>query len=299
MAKEVNLGLIQMSCSTDRSENFTKTVGKIKQAAKNGAHIICTQELFKSTYFCQIADSDLFALAEKIDEDSPTIKKLSNLAEELETVIIAGLFEKQAPGVYYNSAVVIDADGRYLGKYRKMHIPEDPYYYEKYYFTPGDLGYRVFKTRYANIGVLICWDQWFPEAARLTAMKGADIIFYPTAIGYMPDEKEAGDKATLKAWQAIQVGHAIANGCYVAAVNRVGFEENPEGKGGVEFWGSSFVVDPYGRMISEASEDQEEILICPVDLDYIDDVRNTLAHFFRDRRINSYDDITMRYLDEG
>jgi len=298
MTKEIKLGLIQMSCSPDSSENFDKAIDRIKQAAKDGAQIICTQELFKSTYICQVASSELFALAEKIDEDNSTIKKLSALGKELNVVIIAGLFEKQAPGVYFNSAVVIDADGSYLGKYRKMHIPEDPYYYEKYYFTPGDLGYRVFKTKYANLGVLICWDQWFPEAARLTAMKGADIIFYPTAIGYMPEEKEAGDKATLKAWQAIQVGHAIANGCFVAAVNRVGFEKNPQGSGGVEFWGSSFIVDPYGKVISKASDAQEEILICPIDLDYIDTVRNTLAHFFRDRRIDSYEDITRRYLDE-
>ena len=259
---------------------------------------MCTQELFKSPYFCQTADSDLFDLAEKIDENNPTIITLSELAKNNAIVIIAGLFEKQAPGVYFNSAVVIDAAGSSLGKYRKMHILEDPYYYEKYYFTPGDLGYQVFKTKYANIGVLICWDQWFPEATRLTAMKGADIIFYPTAIGYMPDEKDAGDKATLKAWQAIQVGHAIANECYVAAVNRVGFEENPDGKDGLEFWGSSFVVDPYGKMIQEAPKDKEDILICPVDLDYIDDVRNTLAHFFRDRRIDSYGGLTKRYLDE-
>lgn len=298
MTKEIKLGLIQMSCSIDLKENFDKTIDKIKQAAKEGAQIICTQELFKSTYFCQVADPGLFALAEKIDEESPTIKAFSNLAKELEIVLIAGLFEKHAPGVYFNSAVVIDADGSYLGKYRKMHIPEDPYYYEKYYFTPGDLGYRVFQTKYANVGVLICWDQWFPEAARLTAMMGADIILYPTAIGYMPEEKDAGDKATLKAWQAIQVGHAIANGCYVAAVNRVGFEDNPEGKGGVEFWGSSFVVDPYGKILQEAPDNQEETLICTVDLDYIDNVRNTLAHFFRDRRIDSYEGITRRYMDK-
>jgi N-carbamoylputrescine amidase len=298
MAKEVKLGLIQMSCFNDLEANFQKTIEKIKEAAKSGAQIVCTQELFKSPYFCQTADSKIYSLAETLDDDNPTIKRLSQLAKKLDIVIIASLFEKQEPGLYYNTAVVIDADGRKLGKYRKMHIPEDPYYYEKYYFTPGDIGYKVFKTKYAKVGVLICWDQWFPEAARLIAMKGADIIFYPTAIGYMPDEKGGGDKATLKAWQAIQVGHAIANGCYVAAVNRVGFEENPDGKGGLEFWGSSFVVDPYGKMLQAAPEDQEETLICPIDLDYIDEVRNTLAHFFRDRRIDSYDGLLKRYLEE-
>jgi N-carbamoylputrescine amidase len=298
MTKEVNIGLIQMSCSTDLEQNLEKTIEKIKTTARLGAHIVCTQELFKTPYFCQTADSDLFELAERLDENNSTIRVFSELSKKEEIVIIAGLFEKQAPGLYFNSAVVIDADGSYLGKYRKMHIPEDPYYYEKFYFTPGDLGYRVFKTRYANIGVLICWDQWFPEAARLTAMKGADIIFYPTAIGYMSDENVTSDKATQKAWQAIQVGHAIANGCYVAAVNRVGYEGNPDGKGGLDFWGSSFVVDPYGKMLKEASEDREENLVCSIDLSYIDEVRNILSHFFRDRRIDSYGGITKRYLDE-
>jgi N-carbamoylputrescine amidase len=297
MKKNTTVGLIQMSCGEDIEQNYEKALENIRKAASLGAKVVCTQELFKSPYFCQTANSNLFDLAEKLDDDSPTLSRFSDLAKDLEIVIIGGLFEKQAPGVYYNTAVVIDADGRYLGKYRKMHIPEDPYYYEKFYFIPGDLGYRVFRTQYADIGVLICWDQWFPEAARLTAMKGAEIIFYPTAIGYTPSEKEAGDKATLKAWQIVQKGHAVANGCYVAAVNRVGFEANPEGEGGIDFWGSSFVVDPYGKVLMEASEDHEEILVCQVDLSYIDEVRNTLSHFFRDRRIDSYDGLTKRYLD--
>jgi N-carbamoylputrescine amidase len=214
-------------------------------------------------------------------------------------VIVASLFEKRAPGLYHNTAAVIDADGRLLGKYRKMHIPDDPYYLEKFYFTPGDLGYQMFRTRYADIGVLICWDQWFPEAARLTAMAGAEIIFYPTAIGYMPDEGESGDTTSHEAWQVVQRGHAVANGCFVAAVNRVGFEEHPDGQGGLDFWGQSFVADPYGRVMAKAAEAAEEVLVCRVDLSLIEEARDQLAHFFRDRRIDSYDGLTLRYLDGG
>jgi N-carbamoylputrescine amidase len=297
MNNKVLIGLIQMSCYADIEKNLDKTVGNIKKASKLGANIVCTQELFKLQYFCQTADTDHFDIAEKIDEENSTIKKFSELAKDLEIVIIAGLFEKQAPGVYFNTAVVIDADGSYLGKYRKMHIPEDPYYYEKFYFTPGDLGYRVFKTRYAKIGVLICWDQWFPEAARLTAMKGAEIIFYPTAIGYTPQEKEAEDTSTHDAWQIIQRGHAVANACYVAVVNRVGFEESPDGNGGIDFWGHSFICDPYGEVVKEASRDREELLLCSIDLSSIDKVRRVLSHFFRDRRIDSYGGLLNRFLD--
>jgi N-carbamoylputrescine amidase len=223
--------------------------------------------------------------------------ELSGLASSLEIVIIASLFEKRAPGIYHNTAVVFDADGGYLGKYRKMGLPEDPFYYEKHYFTPGDLGYRVFKTRYATIGVLICWDQWFPEAARLTAMKGAEIIFYPTAIGYMPGERESVGTSTFEAWNVVQRGHAVANGCFVASANRVGFEENPEGEGGIIFWGQSFASDPYGKIIKQATENQEEVLLCTIDLAEIEETRNRLSHFFRDRRIDSYTELTKLYLD--
>lgn len=291
------IGLIQMSCSDDVDGNMEKAVGFINRAAERGAKIICTQELFKSRYFCQTIDLEVFGLAEKVDEHNPTLQRLAALARDLEVVIIAGLFEKRAPGLYHNTAAVIDADGRLLGKYRKMHIPDDPYYLEKFYFTPGDLGYPVFRTRYADIGVLICWDQWFPEAARLTAMKGAEIIFYPTAIGRDPEELEEGDAASHRAWKIVQRGHAVANGCFVAAVNRVGFEKHPDGDGGLDFWGQSFVADPYGGVLKTASERTEEVLVCPVDLSLIDEARDLLAHFFRDRRIDSYGGLTQRFLD--
>jgi N-carbamoylputrescine amidase len=297
MDRTVPIGLIQMSCSDDVDDNMEKVVGYIHQAADGGARIICTQELFKSRYFCQKIDLQAFRLAEGLGEGNATLQRLSGLARDLEVVIIASLFEKRAPGLYHNTAVVIDADGRQLGKYRKMHIPDDPYYLEKFYFTPGDLGYQVFRTRYADIGVLICWDQWFPEAARLTAMKGAEIIFYPTAIGYMPEELENGGTTSHDAWQIVQRGHAVANGCFVAAVNRVGFEEHPDGQGGLDFWGQSFVADPYGTVLERASEGSEEVLICPIDLSIIDEARDLLAHFYRDRRIESYGELTQRYLD--
>lgn len=296
MKRTVTLGLIQMSCESDTEQNTKKAYERIRQAAHQGANLVCTQELFRSRYFCQRTDSSLFSLAENFDEANETIRNLSELASDLEIVIIASLFEKQAAGIYYNTAVVIDADGRYLGKYRKMHIPEDPHFHEKFYFIPGDLGYRVFRTRYADIGVLICWDQWFPEAARLTAMRGAEIIFYPSAIAYTPTEKEIGDHATRDAWLTVQRGHAVSNGCFIATVNRVGFEGNPDRKDGLDFWGQSFVADPYGRIMKEASDEQEEILLCTIDLSFIDESRNFLLHFFRDRRIDSYDDLTKRFL---
>lgn len=297
MRNTIDVGLIQMSCGDDIAENYEKAFERITEAASQGAKIVCTPELFKTPYICQTVDVDLFSLAEELDENNSTLRSLSELASRLEIVIIACLFEKRAPGIYHNTAVVVDADGCFLGRYRKMHIPEDPFYYEKFYFTPGDLGYRVFNTRYADIGVLICWDQWFPEAARLTAMKGAEIIFYSTAIGYMPGEKETIGTDTRDAWQIVQRGHAVANGCYVASVNRVGFEKNPEGKGGIVFWGQSFVANPFGKILKQASEDQEEILTCTVDLSAIEETRNRLSHFFRDRRIDSYDGLTKRYLD--
>jgi N-carbamoylputrescine amidase len=287
-----------MSCTEERQANFEKAVSRIKQAADQGAQIICTQELFQTPYFCQVMDYKIFDLAEEIDENSPTIKELSELAAKLEIVLIASLFEKRAAGLYHNTAVVIDADGSYLGKYRKMHIPQDPGYLEKYYFTPGDLGYQVFKTKFADIGVLICWDQWYPEAARLTAMKGAEIIFCPTAIGYSPIEKNPAEiQESYESWQIVQRGHAAANASYVAAVNRVGFEETPGGGEGIQFWGKSFIANPSGQLIQEASMDNEEILVCPVDLSKIEKIRNRWSFPFRDRRVDSYQDLTQLYSD--
>jgi N-carbamoylputrescine amidase len=297
MGKTVPIGLIQMSCGDDVDENLAKAVRYANQAADQGAKIICTQELFRSRYFCQTIDLDVFRLAEEIDEQNPTLQRMSELARHREVVIIVCLFEKRASGLYHNTAVVIDADGSVLGKYRKMHIPDDPHYLEKFYFTPGDLGFPTFRTRYADIGVLICWDQWFPEAARLTALRGAEIIFYPTAIGYMPGEREDGGTTSHDAWQVVQRGHAVANACYVAAVNRVGYEPHPEGQGGLDFWGQSFVADPYGTLVVKASEQNEEALVCPVDLSRIDEARDLLAHFFRDRRVDSYQGLMQRYLD--
>jgi N-carbamoylputrescine amidase len=293
---KVNVGLIQMKCSDDLEENFEKTLEKIKDLARNGANIICTQELFKSKYFCQVEDWSYFKLAEEINENSKTIKTLQTMAKDLKVVIIASLFEKRTEGIYHNTAVVIDADGSYLGKYRKMHIPDDPHFYEKFYFTPGDLGYKTFKTKYADIGVLICWDQWYPEAARLTALSGAKILFYPTAIGWLPSEKESFGNPQYNAWETIQRSHAIANGCYVVAINRVGYEESPDGNEGIEFWGQSFVSNPYGELLVKGSVDKEENIICEVDLSIIDSVRTTWP-FFRDRRIDSYQDITKRFID--
>jgi N-carbamoylputrescine amidase len=293
---KVNVGLIQMKCSDDLEENFEKTLEKIKDLAKSGANIICTQELFKSKYFCQVEDWSYFKLAEEINEKSKTIKTLQTMAKDLKVVIIASLFEKRTEGIYHNTAVVIDADGSYLGKYRKMHIPDDPHFYEKFYFTPGDLGYKTFKTKYADIGVLICWDQWYPEAARLTALSGAKILFYPTAIGWLPSEKEEFGNSQYNAWETIQRSHAVANGCYVVAINRVGYEESPDGNEGIEFWGQSFVSNPYGELLVKGSVDKEENIICEVDLSVIDSVRTTWP-FFRDRRVDSYQDITKRFID--
>ena len=298
MSRIVNLGLIQMSCSEDVESNIDKALLYIRQAAGEGAQIVCLQELFKSRYFCQVVHKRHLSLAEPASEDSPTVQQLGELAAELEIVIIASLFEKRAKSLFHNTAVVIDADGRYLGKYRKMHIPEDPLYYEKFYFAPGDLGYKTFRTRYADIGVLICWDQWFPEAARLTAMGGAEIIFIPTAIGFTPEEISISDTEYQHAWQTVQQGHAVANACYLAAVNRVGFEENAEGKDGIDFWGHSFVSDPYGKVLAQAADDKEEVLVCPIDLAFIDQIRDGYSFPFRDRRVESYGDLTKLYSDD-
>jgi len=293
----VQIGVIQMTCSDNPPENFANAVERIRAAAAQGAQIICTQELFQSRYFCQSEDHRHFALAEPIP--GPATHILQQLAAELGVVLIASLFEKRAEGLYHNTAAVIDADGQYLGKYRKMHIPDDPLYYEKFYFTPGDLGYRVFATRYGRVGVLICWDQWYPEAARLTALRGADILFYPTAIGWHPREKAALGTAQHESWELIQRSHAVANGCYVVSVNRTGYEPQPDGNpaGGIEFWGQSFVADPQGQLLARAAVDQAETLIVPCDLRRIDQQR-VYWPFLRDRRIDTYGDLTRRYIDQ-
>lgn len=294
---KLNIGLIQMSALKNKKENLDKALGMIENASKDGANIICTQELFLTPYFCQVEDWEYFKLAEEINENNKTIKELSKLAKSNNVVIIASLFEKRADGIYHNTAVVLDANGKFLGKYRKMHIPDDPHFYEKFYFTPGDLGYKAFNTKYGKIGVLICWDQWYPEAARLTAMNGAKIIFYPTAIGWLPSEKEEYGSSQYNAWETIQKSHAVANGCYIAAVNRVGFETSPDGNEGIEFWGQSFVANPYGEIINKASVDKDEILITEIDLSIIDETRITWP-FFRDRRIDSYNELTKRWLED-
>jgi N-carbamoylputrescine amidase len=289
----VVVGLIQTRCSPDPAENFSRTVDKISQAARQGARIICTQELFASQYFCQSEDHDYFKLAETIP--GPSTVALQKLARRHKAVIIASLFEKRAAGVYHNTAVIIDADGALLGRYRKMHIPDDPLYHEKFYFAPGDLGFRSWPTRHGRLGVCICWDQWYPEAARLTALQGAEILFYPTAIGWHPAEKREHGFNQHSAWEAIQRSHAIANGCYVAAVNRVGVEK-PAGGAGIEFWGQSFVAAPSGQVLARASVNREEILLVPVDLRQVD-VTRTHWPFLRDRRIDAYGDLTKRFID--
>ena len=285
------VGLVQTSCSLDPAENLQKAIKKTRQAAAKGAQIICLQELFRSQYFCRDENAELFDLAETIP--GPSTEVLSKVAKELNVVIVASLFERRAPGLYHNSAAVIDAGGELLGVYRKMHIPDDPLFFEKFYFTPGDTGFRNFDTKYGRIGVLVCWDQWYPEAARLSAMGGANILFYPTAIGWHPAEKAQYGAAQLSAWQTIQRSHAIANGIYVAAANRVGFEGPPER--GLEFWGHSFVSDPFGQVIAEASSDGEEILIVECDVKRMDEVRRNWP-FLRDRRIDAYQDITKRWI---
>jgi N-carbamoylputrescine amidase len=292
-SSSVTLGLIQSRCSIDPAENFSRTQRMISQAAHAGARIICTQELFRSQYFCQSENHDYFRLAEKIP--GPSTVALGKLARRHKIVIIASLFEKRASGVYHNSAAIIDADGALQGVYRKMHIPDDPLYYEKFYFAPGDLGFRAWTTRYGRLGVCICWDQWYPEAARLTALHGAEILFYPTAIGWHPSEKADHGANQHSAWETIQRGHAIANGCYVAVTNRVGLEA-PAGGAGIEFWGQSFVAGPSGQILAKASVDQEEILLANIDLQQVD-VTRTHWPFLRDRRIDAYGDLTKRYID--
>ena len=290
----VTLGLLQHACGTSPAANLRKALTLAERAARQGANVICTQELFRSQYFCQAEKHEYFALAEPIP--GPSVKAFRDLAKKFGVVVIASLFERRAAGLYHNTAVVIDADGRLLGRYRKMHIPDDPLYYEKFYFTPGDTGFRVWETRFGQIAVLICWDQWYPEAARLAAMQGAEIIFYPTAIGWHPAEKKAAGAKQHEAWEVIQRSHAVANGCYVAAVNRIGLER-PEGGDGLEFWGQSFVAGASGEMLARASVDREEVMLVPVDLAAVD-VTRTHWPFLRDRRIDAYGDLTKRFADE-
>lgn len=290
---KISLALVQASCSADVSANMTKTLARIGEAAGMGAHIVCLQELFRSVYFCQVEDHDYFKLAEPIP--GPSTESLCAAAKAYGVVIVASLFEKRALGLYHNTAVVIDADGALLGSYRKMHIPDDPLFLEKFYFTPGDLGFRAWQTRFGKIGVCVCWDQWFPEAARLTALQGAQILFYPTAIGWHPQEKAEHGLHQHDAWETVQRSHAIANGCYVAAANRVGHEA-PNGGPGIEFWGQSFVAGPSGKILAKASADREEILICEADLTAIDQQR---VHwpFLRDRRVDAYQRINQLFID--
>jgi N-carbamoylputrescine amidase len=286
------LALVQMRCGDDPEANLATALGRIREAVGRGAKIVCLPELFRTPYFCQREDAALFDLAEPIP--GPTTEALARVAKELGVVVVGSLFERRAPGVYHNTAVTLDADGRLSGLYRKMHIPDDPLYYEKFYFTPGDTGFRAIPTAVGAIGTLVCWDQWYPEAARLVALAGATVVFYPTAIGWHPAEKDQYGAAQLAAWQTIQRSHAIANGVYVAAVNRVG-HEGPAG-GGLEFWGSSFVCDPFGVVVAEASRTAEELLVVEVDLRHLEEVRRNWP-FLRDRRIDAYDGITKRFID--
>jgi N-carbamoylputrescine amidase len=297
--EKFRVALIQMSATPDPDKNLGYAMERVRQAAAQSAQVVCLPELFQTQYFCQREDASLFDLAEPIP--GPTSNQLSRLASELHIVLIASLFEKRAAGVYHNTAAVFDTDGALRGLYRKMHIPDDPLYYEKFYFTPGDLGFRAFDTAVGRLGTLVCWDQWFPEGARLTALQGAHVLFYPTAIGWHPAEKAEFGQAQYDAWRTIQRAHAIANGVYVAVVNRTGFETgNVRGKSapgaGLEFWGRSFLCDPFGRVICEASHDKEEILLGDIDLRALEDIRRNWP-FLRDRRIDSYAPITSRLID--
>jgi N-carbamoylputrescine amidase len=302
------IGLIQMSCGPDTAANLDKAAALVRDAARAGANVVCLPELFRAQYFCQREEHALFDTAEAIP--GPSTEVLSRVAKEEGVVIIASLFERRAPGLYHNTTAVIESNGSLAGIYRKMHIPDDPLYYEKFYFTPGDLGFRAFSTSQGNIGTLVCWDQWYPEAARITALKGAETLFYPTAIGWHPSEKAEFGDAQYSAWQTMQRAHAIANGVFVAAVNRVGHEHGDvvhngvsmPGPGdhtpqsGLEFWGGSFIADPFGRILAQASHDREEILLAEIDLKLLEDTRRNWP-FLRDRRIDAYGGITSRFLD--
>lgn len=288
----VNIGIVQMSCVASKQQNMDKAISKIREAASKGAQIVCLQELFSSLYFCDVEDYENFKLAEEIP--GPTTNLFCKLSEELNIVIIASLFEKRAQGIYHNTTAITDADGTYLGKYRKMHIPDDPAYYEKFYFTPGDLGFKTFKTKFANIGVLICWDQWYPEGARITSLMGAEILFYPTAIGWAKSQDEPTNTEQFNAWQTIQRSHAVANGVHVVSVNRVGTEQNGE----MKFWGGSFISNPFGTLLYNASHTEEEVAVIEIDTEKTESYR-THWPFMRDRRIDAYEPITKRFIDEG
>jgi N-carbamoylputrescine amidase len=294
MADKFTIGLVQMKCSTNAEENLTHAIEKVREAAKCGAQIISLHELFHSEYFCRTEDPELFNLAEAVP--GPTTETFAQVAKENRVALIVSLFERRAAGIYHNTCAVLDADGSFLGKYRKMHIPDDPLYYEKFYFTPGDLGFPNFDTRYARIGVQICWDQWYPEGSRITALSGAQVIFYPTSIGWHPHEKAQYGAAQLSAWQTIQRSHAIANGVYAAVVNRVGFEGGyAQGDTGLEFWGNSFVADPFGEVVAHAADSQEEILVVECDPAKSEETRRNWP-FLRDRRIDAYPPILNRWL---
>jgi len=294
--QNVTLGLVQMRCSLDPRDNLERAIARVREAAAAGAQVICLPELFRSQYFCQTEDHANFDLAEPIP--GPSTEALARVAKEARVVVIGSLFERRAAGLYHNTAVVFDADGSTRGLYRKMHIPDDPAFYEKFYFTPGDLGFRAFDTAYGRIGTLVCWDQWYPEGARLTALAGADVLFYPTAIGWHPAEKAELGAAQASAWQTIQRSHAIANGVYVAAVNRVGLEMPRSGDGaGIEFWGGTFVADPFGVLLKEASRTEEETVIVTCDRRLQETVRQHWP-FLRDRRIDAYGDLTRRFIDD-
>ncbi len=296
MPDKFSIGLVQMRCTTNKEENLSRATDKIREAAKRGAQIISLHELFAGEYFCRVEDADLFNLAEPVP--GPTTDRFAKLAKELNVALVISLFERRAAGVYHNACAVLDADGSYLGKYRKMHIPDDPLYYEKFYFTPGDLGFLNFDTKFARIGIQICWDQWYPEGSRLTAMQGAQVIFYPTSIGWHPHEKGQVGAAQLDSWRTIQRAHAIANGLYVAAVNRVGYEGKPDkGDPGIEFWGNSFVADPSGVILSESPADKEDILVVECDPAKSEDTRRNWP-FFRDRRIDAFGPLQNRWLGE-
>ena len=287
------VGLVQLRCSTDPDDNLRRACEGVREATRRGANVVCLPELFRTQYFCQTEDPKVFDLAEPVPE-GPTTRALAQVARETKAVVVGSVFERRAAGVYHNSAVVLDADGSVGGVYRKMHIPDDPLYYEKYYFTPGDLGFHAFETTYAQVGTLVCWDQWYPEAARLTALKGAEVLFYPTAIGWHPSEKLEFGEAQSSAWETMQRAHAISNGVFVAAVNRVGHEGPPDG--GIEFWGGSFLCDPFGRILCRAGRDTEEVLVYECDPRQIEETRRHWP-FLRDRRIDAYGQITRRMID--
>lgn len=291
-SRSVKVGLVQLRCSADPADNTALALAGVREAAAQGAQIVCLPELFRSLYFCQSEEHSNFALAEPVP--GPGTAQIGALAHELGVVIIASLFERRAAGLYHNTAAVLNADGTYLGKYRKMHIPDDPLFYEKFYFTPGDLGFKVFPTRFGQVGVLICWDQWYPEAARLTALRGAEMLFYPTAIGWHPTERAEHGATQHQSWELIQRAHAVANGCYVISVNRTGHEGHPDG--GIIFWGQSFVCDPQGTILARAPSDEPAVIVQALDLGLID-VQRTHWPFLRDRRIDAYGAITRRYID--